>query len=185
VLQCAVSPQWLDCCPGYVVHHPRPGRFPGFTYVGYSRYFLTICASRPGAPFRDGPVAESVLEQLRRALADEQFALLAYCFMPDHVHLVLEGLSDTADLCRLVSRWKQITGYWYRRRSGRPLWWSGYHDHVLRDDESTADFVRYVLENPLKAGLAKRVGEFRFAGSDVFSEEEIREMVMSVPGERA
>jgi hypothetical protein len=55
---------------------------------------------------------------------------------------------------------------------------------VLRHDESTVDYVRYVFENSLQAGLAKRVGEFRFAGSDVLSEEEITEVVRSVPEEQ-
>jgi putative transposase len=104
--------------------------------------------------------------------------------MPDHVHLVLEGRSETADLCRSMDRWKQMTGYWHQRQNGCPLWMSGYHDHVLRDHESVVDYVRYVLENPVKAGLAKQVGEYRFAGSDVFSDEEIREMVRSGPDEQ-
>jgi putative transposase len=148
--------------------------------MGLYRYFLTICAVRPTTPFRDGGVAEFVLGQLRHFAAWEQFALLAYCFMPDHVHLLLEGRSDRSDLRRLVTRWKQDTGFSYRRQEGHALWWSGYHDHVLREHESVAAYVRYVLLNPVKAGLAREIGEFPLAGSDVYSEEQLREIVGSV-----
>ena len=45
---------------------------------------------------------------------------------------------------------------------------SGYHEHILRDDEATESVVRYVLENPVRAGLTAALGEYAFAGSDVY-----------------
>jgi hypothetical protein len=50
------------------------------------------------------------------------------------------------------------------RRSGS----TGIDDRILRDDEATTAVARYVLENPVRAGLARRVGEYPFAGSDVY-----------------
>jgi putative transposase len=97
--------------------------------------------------------------------------------MPDHVHFVIEGLSETSDPRSFVARWKQATGYRYAVDTGRRLWMSGYHDHVLRDGESTMEFVQYVMRNPVRAGLARRVGEFEFAGSDVFTDQELREIL--------
>ena len=167
------------------MHPPRLKRLPGCDYLGYRRYFVTIGARRPGAPFGEAGVVGRLLEQLRQCLTEERFALPAYCFMPDHVHLVLEGLSPSSDLRRLVARWKQATGYWFSREVGRPLWLPGYHDHVLRDNESTVNTVRYALENPLRAGLAGRMGEFPFAGSDVYTEQEIHELVNQWAGSEA
>jgi len=40
----------------------------------------------------------------------------------------------------------------------------GYYEHVLWSRHAVEAAVRYVLENPLRAGLAKRVGEYRFSG---------------------
>ena len=97
--------------------------------------------------------------------------------MPDHVHLLLDGLSEQADLRRLVTRWKQATGYNYRRETGRLLWMSGYYDRILRDGESTMEAVRYVMMNPIRAGLARQVGEYQYAGSDVFSNQELQEVL--------
>jgi putative transposase len=95
-------------------------------------------------------------------------ALVAYCFMPDHVHLLVYGTTEAADVCAFVIDFKRITGFEYRQRHGRHLWQPGYFDRVLRDDESTEAVARYVLENPIRAGLASRLGEYGLAGSDMY-----------------
>ena len=86
--------------------------------------------------------------------------------MPDHVHLVLEGLSDSSDLRRFVRDWKQRTAFEYRKTTGRDLWQRGYFDHVLRADEDTDIVARYVLTNPVRAGLVADVKDYRYVGSD-------------------
>jgi len=86
--------------------------------------------------------------------------------MPDHVHLVLEGLSDSSDLPRFVRDWKQRTALDYRKTTGKDLWQRGYFDHVLRADEDTDIVARYVLTNPVRAGLVADVHEYRHIGSD-------------------
>ena len=159
------------------MHPPRPGRLPGCTYLGRQCYFLTVCARRPPPPFLAADVVAFALGQLRQCMTDEALAVLAYCFMPDHVHLVIQGASEHADLRRAVARWKQVTGYWYSKRSGRHLWLTGYHDHVLRGRDPLMVFVRYVLRNPVKAGLAVSLGQYPFAGSDVFTIEELSEVL--------
>lgn len=89
--------------------------------------------------------------------------------MPDHLHVLLIGESEDADLCACVKRFKQLTGFAYKQLHQNRLWQHGYHERVLRDDEATLAVVRYILENPVRAGLAGRLGEYPFAGSDVYS----------------
>ena len=91
------------------------------------------------------------------------FAIHAYCFMPDHVHVLLEGTTDQAFLPRFVSRWKQSTAHLIGQQHDIRLWQPGYFDRVLREQESSRATARYVLENPVRAQLATRVGEFPFA----------------------
>lgn len=158
------------------MYRQRPERAKGFVYQGYQRYFLTICTAKRCPAFEEHLEISWMLDALRDILAAEGFALLAYCFMPDHVHLLLEGLGPEADLCLVVPRWKQLCGYRYRRKTGRPLWQSGYYDRVLRNDESSVAVARYILENPVHAGLAKSIGDYPFAGSDVWSLSELIEV---------
>ena len=114
--------------------------------------------------FTDNAAVEPILLQIRQAAAAYAFAILAYCFMPDHVHLVVEGQTDEADLQRFVKAWKQKTGFAYSKSTGRRLWQVGFFDHVLRSDEGTERHVEYVLGNPVRAGLARTIGEYPFAG---------------------
>ena len=91
------------------------------------------------------------------------FAIHAYCFMPDHVHVLLEGITDQAFLPRFVSYWKQRTSYGVGRSRRIQLWQPGYFERVLRDQESSRVTARYIVENPVRALLTGRVGEFPFA----------------------
>jgi putative transposase len=96
----------------------------------------------------------------------EQFAVLAYCFMPDHVHLVIEGLTDTADLARFAKMAKQRAGAAFAMATGGPLWQEGYYEHVLRADEDVKRVIRYVLANPVRGELVASPEEYPYLGSD-------------------
>ena len=90
-------------------------------------------------------------------------AVHAYCFMPNHVHLLLEGTAEWSSLPAFVARWKQSTAYSIGRPRGIRLWQPGYFDRVLRARESSSTTARYILENPVRAGLTNRVNEYAFA----------------------
>jgi REP-associated tyrosine transposase len=146
----------------------RPRRLDGVSYVGYARYFVTSCTESRRRAFASEPEVEDALSHLRHCCELFGFSLPAYCFMADHVHLLLVAESEGADLCALVKRFKQLTGFAYKRRTGHRLWQHGYHERILRNNEETLAITRYVLENPVRAGLAKAPGEYPFAGSHVY-----------------
>ena len=86
--------------------------------------------------------------------------------MPDHLHLVVEGRTDNADLQRFVKIAKQRVVYSLRDEHGvHSIWQEGYHDWVLRPHQSTEDVVRYVLNNPIRAGLVARPEDYPFSWS--------------------
>jgi putative transposase len=126
----------------------RPKRLANISYVGRARYFLTFCTYGRIEALDDPEVAARTLEQFRRTAALEQFAILAYCLMPDHVHLLVEGMTVTSDLRRFVKMAKQRSGGVHRRRHGVRLWQEGYYERVLRDRDDAPDFVRYIANNP-------------------------------------
>jgi REP element-mobilizing transposase RayT len=108
-----------------------------------------------------------IVEQISHAAQHHGFAILAYCFMPDHLHLLVEASSCASDLVAFAHALKQRTGYTHHRHHSAPnLWQKGYYEHVVRDDESTQTIAKYVLENPVRAGLAKEplAYPFRIAG---------------------
>ena len=141
----------------------RPPRAKSFEYVGYWRYFVTTCTFEGQRLFVDAAIVDSALSQFFQAGEAEQNEILAYCFMPDHVHVLLDARDDSAALRDVVKRWKQASGYWYARRFGRTLWQSGYFERILRREETTELVANYILANPVRTGLAKHVGEYPYA----------------------
>ena len=97
--------------------------------------------------------------------------------MPDHLHLLVEGTTLEVDLRRFVSAFKQQTGFGFVRQYSAQLWQDGYYDRVLRSDEETPDVVRYILDNPVRAGLVALFDQYPYSGSDRYSISDLAEAV--------
>jgi putative transposase len=134
-------------------------------YQGPQRYFLTFCADNRHLVFADFDAVALVLSQISRAADEEEFAVIAYCFMPDHLHLLVEGQRDDSDCLRFIKAAKQYAGFHYNQRYHRRLWQRYGYEHILRNDEDTFAVARYILENPLRAQLVERVEDYPYVGS--------------------
>ena len=44
------------------------------------------------------------------------------------------------------------------------LWAKGFHDHALRRDEAVLEVIRYIIANPIRAGLGQNVGDYPYWG---------------------
>jgi putative transposase len=152
-----------------------PGHLKTFDYTGLCRYSLTFCCHSRRCLFTSAPVVNLVLSQILRAARDEQFALLAYCFMPDHAHLLVEALSEFSKALRFTTHAKQLSGFHYGKACHNRLWQRYSYEHVLRDDEDTRRVARNIFENPIRGGLVERANDYPFLGSCVFTVDEILE----------
>ena len=155
----------------------RPRRLEGFDYVGRYRYFLTFCCRERLPVFRDPPIAERTLTQFRRTSTLDEFAILAYCLMPDHAHLLVEGLGQGSDFRRFAKMAKQRSGALYARSRHARLWQEGYYERVLREEDDARALARYIVNNPVRAGLVKAPEEYPFVGSDTWTLMELLESV--------
>jgi putative transposase len=149
----------------------RPPRLRGFEYSGRHTYFLTFCTDSRAEILRDHRVATMVLECIRRTSDRYGFAVYAYCLMPDHVHLLVHGTSPAADLRRFVKTTKQSSGQIYAARAKRRLWQESYYDHVVRPEEDLSAIARYIIDNPVRAGLVQSSLDYPFVGSDMWPVE--------------
>jgi len=86
--------------------------------------------------------------------------------MPDHLHLLVAG-DEGADLKEFVRLFKSRSSYHYKKGAGHPLWQRSYYDRVLRKDEDTRAVARYILNNPIRRGLARSAEAYPFIGSFV------------------
>ena len=157
---------------------PKRTRLTTFEYLGEYRYFLTFCTYDRQHTFTDPVTAASVIAQILRTSSASGFELLAYCLMPDHAHLLVEGLQPSSDLRRFTKRLKQSSGQMYAHRAGHRLWQEGYYDRVLREGEEPKQVARYIIENPVRAGLVRSPLDYPFIGSEKWTLEELIDSVM-------
>ncbi|MBI2835498.1 MAG: transposase [Acidobacteria bacterium] len=162
---------------------PRhPEHLKAFAYVGFYRYFLTFCTDQRRRLFVRPEPVDLATSQFLRAAFDERFSIIAYCFMPDHVHLLVTGEAETSDCKRFIVRAKQFSGYAHAHRFKQRLWQRYGYERVLRNQEDTREIVRYILENPMRAGLVARIDAYPFIGSSLYGRSELVEYVVSGSG---
>lgn len=81
--------------------------------------------------------------------------------MPDHVHWLFQLLGRKS-LAQVIKQFKAASSYSvnrYLKREGI-LWQKAYHDHALRDGEDIRGVARYIVDNPLRAGLVDTIGRY-------------------------
>jgi putative transposase len=84
----------------------------------------------------------------------ERYRLLAWCLMPNHVHIVFEMFDDYS-LSDIIGSCKSFTARRANARLGRsgPFWHPDYFDRYMRDEDHLSRTIDYVEQNPVKAGL--------------------------------
>lgn len=163
--------------------HAAP-RLGSFSYKGHHAYFVTCCTFGRRACFVNVGCVEPVTEQLLHSAAIFRFDVSAYCFMPEHVHALVEGTTDSSDFCRLMNDFKQQTAYAHKRAPGGRLWQQGYYDRVLRPEDDKLRVIAYLLENPLRRGLVQDIRDYPFWGSGVWTREQLLESIQHLTSGR-
>ena len=145
------------------VRKPKP-RLDRSAYVGRRAYHVTLTTTHRLPVFEDieaGRRAEGTLKVGARQLG---FELLAYCFMPDHLHVLLQGHRVDSDLLRFVQRFKQVTSFEFKRENEFVLWQQSFFDRVLRREDDPTALARYIFDNPAAAGLPADHAAFALRG---------------------
>ena len=136
----------------------RKGRVsePGRTY-----FITAVLCERERRYFADFRCARCVIEEMRALHDDETVNSFTWVVMPDHVHWLFE-LGDGADLSLAIKRFKarsaqRVNRYLHRRGT---LWQKAFYDHALRKEEDWQGVTRYIVANPLRAGLVEHIGDY-------------------------
>ncbi|KPJ87261.1 MAG: transposase [Gammaproteobacteria bacterium SG8_11] len=123
-------------------------------------YHLTTTTIHRHPYFSDFQLGRIVVQALRYQHDQGKVHSLAFVIMPDHFHWLVQLGSDTS-LAKLMSTVKG----WSTTRiqqivSSKNIWQRGYFDHALRSDEDMQSVARYIVANPLRAGLVENIGEY-------------------------
>jgi putative transposase len=147
-------------------------RLREFTYRGFYKYFVTIATERKKRLFTEEQRIKEIKFILRTSAEKELFSIWAYCFMPDHLHILLEGQSENSDMLKFIALFKQKSSYFFKRSFGERLWQENYYEHILRKDEKVETIVKYIFENPVRKRLVSNFIDYPYLGSFLFDVKE-------------
>ena len=118
-------------------------------------YHITAVTLERQPVFSDLRAARVLINTLRESQTRGVATTLAFVAMPDHLHWLLR-LEAATTLSKVVGAVKAATAH----SLGRRIWQAGFHDHALRQEEDLAKLARYIVANPMRAGLVERVGAY-------------------------
>ena len=144
----------------YQQPHGRNLRLGRFSEQGRI-YLVTTVTEERNPVFKDLISARFVIQSMRYFHESASLTSLAYVLMPDHLHwlLVLDGEYSLSYVMRRFKGYTSLGINRLRQCSGR-IWQSGYHDHALRREEDQLRLARYIVANPLRAGLVERIEDY-------------------------
>ncbi|SDI55740.1 REP element-mobilizing transposase RayT [Pseudomonas flavescens] len=139
--------------------HARNLRIGRFSEVGRS-YLITLVTYHRRPIFLDFTTSRLLIRQMRHCTADGLASSLAWVIMPDHLHWLVT--LQHGGLARLVKRLKARSALLINRHHtlrGR-VWQPGYHDRAVSREDDARAMARYIVANPLRAGLVKRIADY-------------------------
>jgi len=117
-------------------------------------YHLTLVTQNRAPLFGNLQAGRKLVRELMRLQADGITETICYVIMPDHLHWLME--LHAGSLAEAVKLLKGRTAH----ALGRATWQTNYHDHAIRQDEDLRKVARYIVANPLRAGLAEQIGDY-------------------------
>ncbi len=112
--------------------------------------------------FEDDEDRKLFIETVNDFRSDSNYKLYAYCLMDNHVHMLIHELDDSMGtvIKRLAGRYV----YWFNKKYGRSghLFQDRFKSEVVGDDRYFLTVLRYIHQNPLKAGVAKDLDSCRW-----------------------
>ena len=116
------------------------------------------------------PEVATVMMETLQKFDPERYRLIAWCIMPNHVHVLI---APTVSLTRIVRSWKSYTGRWAMSKNaelglgvpGKAFWMRDYWDRYIRDENHFTQVVDYIHDNPVKAGLCREPEEWPWSSA--------------------
>ena len=129
----------------------RLGRFSQPNQI----YHSTFSTKNREPIFNSFANARLVIHALKQSDELQHTNTLAFVVMPDHIHWLF-ALGNKHQLRNVVKIIKSKATI----QIGKPIWQAGYYDHAIRKDEDIANIARYIIANPVRAGLVNKVGDY-------------------------
>ncbi|WP_410499119.1 REP-associated tyrosine transposase [Chitinibacter sp. S2-10] len=140
---------------------PRSDLLKGRCSMTHQAYHITCTTYRRARWFESPALARIVIREMRALHEANSVDSLAWALMPDHFHwlFTLQSERDLAGVMQsLKGRSAKLIND-HLHRSGT-VWQKGFYDHAVRANENLQQIARYIVANPLRAGLVQNIGDY-------------------------
>ena len=128
---------------------------------------LTVSTAGRGRWLANPELAAIARDEILKLHSDHP--VLGFCIMPDHIHLLLCNAGSTLGM--IMNAFKGCVSRQVRQMQPKlDPWMSGYWDHIVRREEGLYKVLRYILLNPVRAGLVDDWWDFPWLGSPLMGE---------------
>ena len=128
-------------------------------------FSVILATAERGRTFMEPNAVQTCLSAMKNASTNEA-KVFAYCFMPDHLHLLAATPSDV-NFVSFIQYFKQLSAFRLSHPSptAHGLWQARFYDHALRLGEGIITVARYILGNPVRAGIVADAADYPYSGS--------------------
>ena len=133
--------------------------------VSFARqiYFITVCCAQRECFLKSDDSARAAARTLHMLHVEKHINLHAWVLMPDHMHLLIE-LRELQSLAACMGRInscvaKAVNQALHRKGS---VWQGAYFDRALRREEDIEVAIRYLLNNPIRAGFVNNIEAYPY-----------------------
>ena len=141
-------------------HYPTPGH----AFVAVDR-----ALAQPGSGpqwLRDPRIAGLVAESIRSGESQRRwYELDAWVVMPNHVHLLILPQVSVPTITRWLKSWTARQANQLLGLTGQSFWQDESYDHWVRNRQERDRIVWYIEQNPVSAGLAAAVEQWRWSSA--------------------
>jgi len=137
----------------------------------FGRWDKAIDKMDHGPMWLSDPLVANLIQESIEHRHNKVYYLYAYCILSNHVHILFAPLLKSggsyhrmADIMQSLKGYTAYNANQLLGRSGK-FWQAESYDHVVRDPDEHQRIVNYILNNPVKAGLAKQVNEWPWSYS--------------------
>lgn len=134
------------------------------TYSNSGIYHIVFRGVNQQSIFEEDADYKKLLECIGKIKEEMQFEIYAYCFMSNHVHIILKE-KEMQDISLIMKRILTKYARWYNIKYGRSgaLIANRYKSMPVELDEYFIHVVRYVHQNPIKAGIVQTLEEYPYS----------------------
>lgn len=122
-------------------------------------FFVTTTTLNHERLFARSELCDQVEGMLFRVAQNTKTALMAYCVMPSHIHLIVGHNDGGPGISKFMQSFKSLVSHvLFKERHG--IWTPRFDDVILVSEHVFLTKLNYIHENPVRAGLVSKAEDW-------------------------